>query len=500
MDSRSPGGDSFAGLRQLGLSESSESLFFSLTTRASVGVFATGTDGSCVYVNDRLCELTGLTVEESLGDGWTKALHPDDADRVREGWAAALAAGGDFEPEHRFLRPDGTVVWVRGFAAAVRDVDDRLTGWIGVCIDDTGRRQTEEELRAAKERAEQLIETSNAMVISIDANAKILIFNKAAEEITGYTREEMREQSWFETLTPRDRYPEVWEEFQRLVAGGAPTRFENPILTKSGEERIIVWQNSAVLEQGRIVSLVAFGIDITETVQAEQSALHSLALLESVDQERRRLLERIVRTQEEERRRIAADIHDDSVQMLTALALRLDVLTARVEDPEVLEQLAEIRDTAGAAISNLRQLMFELHPPILDREGLAAALMLQLDQLRDESGIEVSLANELGEGPSPETSGVAYRIIQEALLNVRKHAQARRVGVELAERPEGLHVRISDDGRGFETGRPQEPGHLGLVTMRERVEMAGGRIRIDSAPGLGTTVEFTLPPRLEPDS
>jgi PAS domain S-box-containing protein len=119
-----------------------------------VGVFATGTDGSCVYVNDRLCELIGLTVEQALGDGWTRALHPDDADWVREGWAAALAAGRDFEPEHRFLRPDGNVVWVRGFAAAVRDAEDRLTGWIGVCVDDTAHRQSEEALRDAKERAE----------------------------------------------------------------------------------------------------------------------------------------------------------------------------------------------------------------------------------------------------------------------------------------------------------------------------------------------------------
>ena len=497
MDSRSPGEDALTGLKQLGLSEASERLFLLLAARAPVAVFATDADGSCVYVNDRLCDVMGRTFEQALGDGWTKALHPDDADRVREGWAAAMADGSDYRPEHRFLRPDGTVVWVRGFATAVRDAEGRVTGWIGVCAEDTERRKGEEALRAAKERAEQLIETSNAIVLSVDGDGKILIFNRAAEEITGYTREELQERSWFEILTPRDRYPEVWEEFERLLAGGAPERFENPILTKSGDERIVVWQNSHLLEDGKVVGIVSFGIDITETVRAEQSALHSLALLETADEERRQLLERIVRAQEEERRRIAADIHDESVQTLTALALRLDVLSARIEDPDLLQDLGEIKATARSAISNLRQLMFELHPPILDRDGLAAALLPHLDQLRQE-GLEVELGASLGPRLAPETAAAAYRVVQEALLNVRKHARARRVGVELTERSDGLYVRVSDDGRGFDTGGRQEPGHLGLIAMRERVEMAGGRIWINSERGQGTTVEFRLPPRAEP--
>jgi PAS domain S-box-containing protein len=500
VEGRTPGEESRSGLRQLGLSEGSESLFFSLTARAPVGVFATDADGSCVYVNDRLCELIGLTFEQALGAGWTTALHPDDCDWVRKGWEAALAAGSDFQPEHRFQRPDGTVVWVRGFAAAVRDAENRLTGWIGVCVEDTERRQSEAALRAAKERAEQLIETSNAIVLSVDVDGRVLVFNRTAEEITGYTREEMRKLDWFETLTPRDRYPEVWAEFERLVAGGAPERFKNPILTKSGEERVIAWQNSAVVEEGRIVALVAFGIDVTETVRAEQSALNSLALLETADEERRQLLARIVRAQEEERRRIADDIHDESVQTLTALALRLDVLSGHVQDPGLQEQLAEIQQTARTAITNLRQLMFELHPPILDRDGLAAALRPSLDQLREESGLEVELKDSLGDGPPPEIAAAAYRIVQEALLNVRKHAGARRVGVELAERPGGLYVRVSDDGLGFRTGGRQQPGHLGLVAMRERAEMAGGWFRIDSEPGRGTTVEFMLPPHRLPEA
>jgi signal transduction histidine kinase len=129
---------------------------------------------------------------------------------------------------------------------------------------------------------------------------------------------------------------------------------------------------------------------------------------------------------------------------------------------------------------------------MLDREGLAGALRVQLEQMRQEVGIEFTLEGEITGPPSPETSGIAYRIAQEALTNIRKHARARHVTVELRRHERALGVRITDDGRGFHN-RPGEPGHLGLVSMRERAEMAGGWFRLESEEGAGTMVEFSLP-------
>lgn len=135
------------------------------------------------------------------------------------------------------------------------------------------------KLQSAKDYAELLIQTANALVIGLDLEGRITVFNHAAELITGYTFDEMRTQNWFETLVPKDRYPEVWAEFTRLSSGGFPEKFENPILTKSGQERHILWQNSQMRDETGIIGSISFGIDITERKKAEaEQKLHSLIL------------------------------------------------------------------------------------------------------------------------------------------------------------------------------------------------------------------------------
>ncbi|MBI2239037.1 MAG: hypothetical protein HYU54_11020, partial [Actinobacteria bacterium] len=143
----------------------------------------------------------------------------------------------------------------------------------------------------------------------------------------------------------------------------------------------------------------------------------------------------------------------------------------------------------------LRHLLFELRPPAIDRDGLAAALRQYLEDVRDEAGIEVHLDDRLVTEPPPEIRMTAYRIAQEALTNARKHAQASRVDVLLQPMDGGILVRIRDDGLGFDADslNGPAPGHLGFTAMGERAQCAGGRLRIDSTPGVGSSVEFWLP-------
>jgi PAS domain S-box-containing protein len=125
-----------------------------------------------------------------------------------------------------------------------------------------------EELAEARQANEDLMRTADAMVVGLDAEGRLLLMNQAAERITGYTLEELRGRSWFETIVPRDRFPQVWEEFRRLLRGGLPKSFENPILTRQGEERFIAWSNTEVARGGRITGTLSFGIDITERRRA----------------------------------------------------------------------------------------------------------------------------------------------------------------------------------------------------------------------------------------
>jgi PAS domain S-box-containing protein len=140
-----------------------------------------------------------------------------------------------------------------------------------VVIDITDRKLAEESLQNAKDYAENLIQTANAIVVGMDTRGNIITFNNAAEKITGYTIAELRGRNWFEVIVPKNRFPEVWQIFEKLTTGGLPKYFENPILTKTGEERYIIWHNNEVKEHGIIIGTISFGMDITERRQVEEA-------------------------------------------------------------------------------------------------------------------------------------------------------------------------------------------------------------------------------------
>jgi signal transduction histidine kinase len=218
------------------------------------------------------------------------------------------------------------------------------------------------------------------------------------------------------------------------------------------------------------------------------------AALRPVDPgDRHELLAAFVAAGEEERRRIAADIHDDSIQVIAALGMRLQMLRRTLSDPEQLAFLTEAEDAVQLSISRLRHLVVELHPPGLEQEGLSVALSIALDAVHDATAA-YRFEDRLSAQPGTEASAILFRIAHEALENVRAHARASTVAVTLLERDGGLAVRIADDGCGFEP-ELAAPGSAcpGFAAMRARAELACGSLHVESAPGRGTTVEAWLP-------
>jgi signal transduction histidine kinase len=224
----------------------------------------------------------------------------------------------------------------------------------------------------------------------------------------------------------------------------------------------------------------------------------SLGELQALDADRRRLLARLVTAQEGERYRLANDLHDDTIQTMTAASMRLAGLRRWV-DEEGQPKLDQLEDTVVNAISRLRRLIFELRPPALDYAGLGAAIEVYVETAFEEE-LELVIDDELEEQPPIETREILYRIVQEALANCRKHARASRIDVTIRRHRQGVQVRVADDGAGFD-GRELEvsrPGHLGVSAMRERAEMAGGWCTITSTPGKGTIVTCWLPHHVRP--
>lgn len=232
---------------------------------------------------------------------------------------------------------------------------------------------------------------------------------------------------------------------------------------------------------------------VAQRIRTEQELQASFNDLRKSAEQRRLLLGRLVSAQEEERARISDDLHDDSIQIMTAAVLRLQMLRRSV-GPSLEPEVDRVLAVVSAAAERLRGLMVELHPRALDQDGLEAALREHL-ALATQGEWTYSLESNLSREPEDDSRSAAYRIALEALANARKHSQADEVRVSLRDLGTGFVVTICDDGIGI---RPEDisrpaPGHIGLSSMRERAEMAGGWFKIGPAKERGTIVEFGLP-------
>ena len=215
--------------------------------------------------------------------------------------------------------------------------------------------------------------------------------------------------------------------------------------------------------------------------------------------ERRTAVERLVRAEEQERRRLAAELHDDTVQVLSACLVAFDRLEQTVETADrtrIAAVVTAARRTLAAATERTRRLTFELRPASLRQEGLAGALRDLADQAGEEAGLTVRVSVP-DERHSYVVEEIAYRTVREAIVNVRKHARARSLEVEVTVGDGHLRGRVADDGRGFDLAavrdRSRRQQRMGLDAMRERLQLAGGDVEVRSAPGCGTVVSFELP-------
>ena len=243
------------------------------------------------------------------------------------------------------------------------------------------------------------------------------------------------------------------------------------------------------------VSIAIMNIrDSAESQRLQPVLSRFLEMVMSGDMYRQALLRELAQAREEERGRIAADIHDDAIQTLSAANLRLQQLRLRLHDPVERQVLEKLQDALNLTLSNLRQVIYDLRPPGLEDGSLGAALRVYLEQMQSETGIAYRLDDRVSARAPESTAQLIYRTVREALANVRQHARASTVAVGLLDIEDGCLVRIVDDGVGYDPADVEDrPGHLGLALIRERAELAGGWCRIESSPGSGTTVEFWVP-------
>jgi PAS domain S-box-containing protein len=239
------------------------------------------------------------------------------------------------------------------------------------------------------------------------------------------------------------------------------------------------------------------GIHLAER-RSQADFARSLEELNRINGERRRLMRLLVQAHEDERKTIAADIHDDPLQVMAAVSLRLHTLRRRLSDEPAQRSLQAVEEMVGSAVSRLRSMMFNLRPTGLDRGDLLGPLRERLEQMREDDSIQFTLAGSEPELLTTDGRVALYRIAQEAIANVVKHASATRVDVTVGEEDGGCLIRISDDGAGLGRAVERRSGHLGLPSIRERAELLGGWLRVEAGERAGTVVSAWVPLMSEP--
>lgn len=337
-------------------------------------------------------------------------------------------------------------------------------------------------LRASDERCRELFEHANDAIFVTDLSGRCVSVNQAGERVTGYTRDEIRSMN-LATLVAPECQAVLEQLLRRHRAAQGRTRYQLDIVTKDGRRAPLEISVRLITHDGEPIGIQGIARDITERREAER-ALHAV---------NHRL--------EEEAQRIAHALHDEAAQLLASVYLALDALAVDLA-PHLSVRLAGVRALLEQVEAQLRRLSHELRPTILDDFGLIPALQFLAEGVSKRMGLSVTVMGSTGGRLSTDIETALYRIAQEGLTNVTRHAKASRAVIRVRRYADKVICSIDDNGQGFQTSarraaRTSTHG-LGLIGIKERVAALSGTLAIRSRPGAGTTLEIAVPLQTTP--
>jgi len=437
--------------------------------------------------------LKGYRSEELIGKYFSILYVPEDvASGKPEHELKVAACEGRCEDEGWRRRKDGSRFWANVVITALRDERGELRGFGKVTRDLTESKRAEDQFQLA-------IEAAPTGMILVGQRGKIVLVNAQVEKLFGYDRAELLGQS-IEELVPerfRGRHPEFRTNFavhpQARPMGAGRDLYG---LRKDGTEvPIEIALNPLESLEGKLV--LSSVVDITERKRAEAERLLSQQELRDTLEQLRALSDRVHKAREDERTQVARDLHDQIGQVLTAVKMDVDWVTKRLPNGEtqIRTKLGTTLDLVRDATQSLRSICTQLRPGVLDDLGLAAAIEWQATEFGSRTGIQcdVSVPTEDLDLDADRCTAV-FRILQEALTNVARHAEAKVVRVSLAQRNGRVLLMVQDDGKGIrDSDMAVSKGSLGLLGIRERVQACGGELQIWGEAGTRTTLAVDIP-------
>lgn len=361
--------------------------------------------------------------------------------------------------------------------------------------------EREQALRASEQQYRELVNTQNEMICRCRPDAALTFVNDAYCRYFGKAREELIGANFFDLL-PEYEHRRVRTLMAATLDGRHSGPSEHCLPLPGGSLRWSQWVNHVIQDGRGDIEIQSTGWDITETKRAQEALRKSEEKLRSSHAQIRQLAGHLITAQERERRHLARELHDDLNQQLAAIAISLSNIRHELPASSALaHQLEQIQKRANQIADSIRTLSHQLHPAVLEHGGLVVALRSLIDEFSNLSSLSVHL--ELPEclEPIPKEPAICiFRIVQEALRNVYKHAQATAGTVKLSQHNGSLHLVIADNGVGFDPESAPTSGGLGLISMAERVHLLRGAFEVRTNPGDGTAVHVSVPIEAEPSN
>ena len=409
-------------------------------------------------------------------EAFAARLHADDRERVFKTYRSAFETHAAYAQEYRIVRSDGEIRTIHSEGLPVVDAEGRARKFVGVTQDITSRRAMENAAAESRLRLQAIFDNALDAIVLVDEEGRCIDANPAACRLIGEPRERLSQRPISECMAA----------LEGLAGGGAPPSGEFSSRLHDGVLHDVEYRAVHGIIPG--VHLVILR-DITDRKRAERQAARNHARL-------RALARRMTERQESERQRIARELHDEIAQMMTAVMFGLQSLRKITDDRKVLEKVEESAGIVESSLERARGLSLELRPAILDDLGLVAALRWYVDRQRERGGWNLRFkAHGVADSFRSPVCMACFRVAQEAIANVVRHADAREVDVELTGSDAAITLRVVDDGAGFDVDSAVSSADrgLGLLGMQERVLLLGGEFRVRSQRGAGTEVIATFP-------
>ncbi len=445
---------------------------------------------------------------------WREKIHPEDRNRVWASLQKAIREGaGRWGEEYRFQRGDGEYAWIYDRGTVIYDENHNPVRMIGAMLDLTASKQAEAKMRASEMQMRSLLESAIDGIIVINAAGRITEFNPGAEKMFGYQRDEVMGQLLSDKIIPQPLAKRHQEGLERyLKTGEGPIlgrRIEMPARRRDGKE-FPVELTVVRIRDSHPPLFTGFIRDISERRKMEEALRQMNDTLENQVRERTQLAEqRAVRLQEltsalaqaeqRERQRLAQMLHDHLQQILIAVKMNLSRFLRGGSQPD-MDAVQQAEELVEEAIDASRNFTMELSPPVLKDAGFFPALEWLSRWMKEKNGLAVEIHCDEALPPIPEELRIfLFQAVRELLLNVVKHAETDHAVVRVEKTDESILIEVCDEGKGFDAARALGGSRdgFGLFNLRERIEMLGGHLEIDSVAGQGTQVSLQAPVTFE---